>query len=178
MIDSVPLRAPTSPPETGASILPTPRAAAASWISIASDGSLVVMSTRTDPAAAPETAPCPPRNTSRTSAGNPTMAKVTSDAAATAAGVSAQVAPAASSAPAFLRVLVWTVIGYPADCRCPHIDVPITPVPIHPTDVVSGFTPIDHSCPFTVCAECTKRRQTEGSVAGRTSSPSNHQVDA
>ena len=41
MIESVAARAPTSPPETGASSAATPRPAAASWISTASDGSLV-----------------------------------------------------------------------------------------------------------------------------------------
>ena len=51
MIDSRASRAPTSPPETGASRLATPRARAAASISRASDGSLVVMSTSTAPAA-------------------------------------------------------------------------------------------------------------------------------
>ena len=50
---SVAFRAPTSPPETGASTDSTPRFPAASWISRASAGSLVVMSTRTLPLAAP-----------------------------------------------------------------------------------------------------------------------------
>ena len=49
MIESVPFFAPTSPPETGASMLATPRFAAASAISTASDGWLVVMSTSTSP---------------------------------------------------------------------------------------------------------------------------------
>jgi hypothetical protein len=32
----------------------------------------------------------------------------------------------------------YTVMWYPLARRCPHIDSPITPVPIHPTRVVSG----------------------------------------
>ena len=83
MIDSAAFFAPTSPPETGASTAPTRFPVAASAISTASDGSLVVMSTSTEPADAPARAPSSPRKTSRTSAGKPTMAMVTSLAAAT-----------------------------------------------------------------------------------------------
>ena len=69
MIDSRASLAPTSPPETGASTEWTPLAFAASAISTASAGSLVVMSTRTEPDFAPARAPCSPRITSRTSLG-------------------------------------------------------------------------------------------------------------
>ena len=58
MIESVALRAPTSPPETGASRLATPRSRAASKISLASDGSLVLMSTITEPGSAVASTPC------------------------------------------------------------------------------------------------------------------------
>src|SRR5688500_5410627 len=58
---------------------------------------------------------------------------MTSAAAATARGESAQVAPAASRGSALSRVRLYTVVGYPAAIRCPHIDWPMTPVPIQPT---------------------------------------------
>ena len=104
MIDSVLLRAPTSPPETGASTALQPLAAARAWISRASVGSVVVMSTNSVPAFAPARTPCSEKYTSRTSCGNPTIVKTTSDEAATAAGESAQAAPAAISCSAFARV--------------------------------------------------------------------------
>ena len=49
MMLSVALRAPTSPPLTGASMAPMPLAAAAAAISTASDGSEVVKSTTMEP---------------------------------------------------------------------------------------------------------------------------------
>ena len=69
MIDSVPLRAPTSPPDTGASSACTPREPAASATSRASDGSLDVMSTTTASGAMLATTPRSPSSTSRTSLG-------------------------------------------------------------------------------------------------------------
>ena len=109
MIDSDPLRAPTSPPDTGASSECTPRAAATSAISTAKEGSLVVMSTRTDARPGTAEGPASPSSTSRTSLGKPTMENTTSLAAATSSGVSAHRAPCASSSPARRRVLVVTV---------------------------------------------------------------------
>src|SRR4051794_6328772 len=56
-----------------------------------------------------------------------------SDCWLTAFGVSAQRAPCDTrpSALAFVRVLTWA--GYPLLRRCPHMDAPMTPVPIQPT---------------------------------------------
>ena len=98
MIDRAAFFAPTSPPDTGASTLATPFAFAASWISRASDGSLVVMSTSTVPGLAAGQGALAARGTPRARpCGKPTMAKTTSDCSATAFGVSAQAAPASSS---------------------------------------------------------------------------------
>ncbi len=69
MIESRASRAPTSPPETGASMAQTPLAAAAAAISRASDGWLVVISTMIFPAEHPASTPLGPKITSRTSAG-------------------------------------------------------------------------------------------------------------
>ena len=57
MIDSARLRAPTSPPETGASTALQPWATARSLISRASVGSVVVMSTSRPPGFAPARMP-------------------------------------------------------------------------------------------------------------------------
>ena len=92
------------------------------------------MSTRTDPSRALTSVPFSPRITSRTSVGKPTMVKTMSDRAATSPGVSAHAAPRSSSASARDRVRENTVTGYPASSRCPHIDEPITPLPIQPSD--------------------------------------------
>ncbi len=111
MIERRASRAPTSPPDTGASRLATPRARAAWWISRASDGSLVVMSTRTLPRAAPASVPAGPSTTSRTSSGKPTIVKTTSALCATACGESAHAAPRSSSERARSRVRLNTVMG-------------------------------------------------------------------
>ena len=95
MMESRASRAPMSPPETGASIAAIPRAAAALAISTARAGSLVVMSTRTEPAAAPASVPSAPSVIARTSEGWPTIEKTTSAAAATAFGEDAGIAPRA-----------------------------------------------------------------------------------
>ena len=60
------------------------------------------------------------------------MVKITSAAAATARGVSAQTAPRASSGSARVRVRVKTVARWPAAIRWPHIEAPMMPVPIQP----------------------------------------------
>ena len=35
-------------------------------------------------------------------------------------------------------VRLWTVTAYPLARRCPHIDRPMTPVPIQPRGVAAG----------------------------------------
>uniref|UniRef100_A0A0A9EAU2 Uncharacterized protein n=1 Tax=Arundo donax TaxID=35708 RepID=A0A0A9EAU2_ARUDO len=93
-MERVALRAPRSPPETGASTAAHPAAAAAAAISAAREGSEVVMSTRTPPGARPARAPVEgSRAVERTSEGKPTMRKMTSAAAAAARGLSARLAP-------------------------------------------------------------------------------------
>src|SRR5512143_660170 len=96
------------------------------------------MSATMEPWRAPPRTPEGPRKTSRTSAGNPTIAKVTSEAAATALEESAHFAPFSKRGRAFSFVRENTVTRYPFARRWPHIDSPITPVPIHPTVVASG----------------------------------------
>ncbi len=61
MIASFASRAPTSPPETGASREATDRFFASSWMRIAREGSEVVMSQTTQPAPAPARIPSLPK---------------------------------------------------------------------------------------------------------------------
>lgn len=56
-MERVAFRAPRSPPETGASTAEQPAEVAAEWISTASEGSEVVMSTKTPPGRRPDRAP-------------------------------------------------------------------------------------------------------------------------
>src|SRR5512141_690257 len=86
----------------------------------------------------PPRTPEDPRKTSRTSAGNPTIVNVTSQDSATAFGESAHFAPFSRRGRAFSFVRENTLTPYPFARRWPHIDSPITPVPIHPTRVDSG----------------------------------------
>ena len=67
------------------------------------------------------------------------MVKVTAAAAATAWGLSAQRAPAATSGSALARVRLNTVATNPACSSRPHMLAPITPVPIQPRRVLSGW---------------------------------------
>lgn len=107
--------APRSPPDTGASIAPQPLAVAAAAISEASEGSEVVMSTRTPPGRRPARAPeVGSRRTERTSEGWPTMEKTTSDWAATARGEEAKLAPKSRRGWAFEMVRLKTVSLKPA----------------------------------------------------------------
>src|SRR5262245_19914500 len=107
---------------------------------MASDGSLVVMSTKTVPGLLPARAPCGPSITSRTSAGKPTIENTTSDRSATALGLSAHFAPLASRASALDLVRLETVMEKPRSIRWPHMLRPMTPVPIQPSRVFPGAT--------------------------------------
>ena len=69
MTESSPFAAPTSPPETGASIADEPKPAARPYISSESEGSVVVISTKIFPGAGLEKSPSEPKYTSLTSSG-------------------------------------------------------------------------------------------------------------
>src|SRR5512140_711810 len=96
------------------------------------------MSATMEPGRAPSRTPEGPRKTSRTSAGNPTIVNVMSEDSATAFEESVHFAPFSRRGRAFSFVRENTVMRYPFARRWPHIDSPITPVPIHPTFVASG----------------------------------------
>ena len=104
----------TSPPDTGASTLWTPRSAAAPAIAAASDGSLVLMSTRIAARAAAGSAPSGPSD-HRADLGR--IADHGEDHVrgfGHGLGVVGPAAPRASSGSAFARVRLWTVAEKPA----------------------------------------------------------------
>ena len=101
-----PLRAPDSPPETGASMNPTPRRPASSCSSWAKRAEAVVWSTSTDPAAIDSSAPPGAAVTDRTSS-LPTQTNTISVPAAACAGVGAaepSCSPTQASARAAVRL--------------------------------------------------------------------------
>src|SRR5215211_3288417 len=73
MIESVPFLAPTSPPETGASSIPTPLSLAVRASSRARGGEEVLISTMSEPSLAPSNKPPSPATTSSTSDGPGSM---------------------------------------------------------------------------------------------------------
>lgn len=67
------------------------------------------------------------------------MEKTTSDWEAREFGEAARLAPMARRGWALEIVRLKTVTEYPALIRCPHIDRPMTPVPIQPIRVLEGL---------------------------------------
>src|SRR5262249_21711241 len=102
-------------------------------MSLASVGSVVVMSTNVWPGRAAGSNPLPPKYTSRTSAGKPTMVKTISDCSLMARGESTHLAPRSTSDCALAFVRVLTTTGHRFAIKSPHIGPPLTPVPIHTT---------------------------------------------
>ena len=136
MIESFPSRAPTSPPETGASMLATPCCAATSGNL---DGQRRLAGRHVDdhlPASMPANTPSGPRITLRTSAGNPTIEKTTSDCSATALGVSAQHATSVEQVAGLFRCTV--VDG--------HRESGVDQVPAHAVAHHAGADPADSRC--------------------------------
>ena len=127
-----------SPPETGASKAHAPFEAASSAITRAVDGIDVPKSMKICPGFAAESTPSGPKCTASTSLGSATFVHTKSASFAASAGLDAHDAPAARrpSARAFVRE--YTVTWKPALSRCPAIDEPMIPVPIHATRALRG----------------------------------------
>ena len=96
-------------------------------------GSVVLRSKYTVPAPAPPRMPPSPSATSSTSCGRGSDVNTTSLAAATAAGLSAQVAPIESSSSAASFRMSNTVISKPPAAIFRAMCRPINPTPINPT---------------------------------------------
>ena len=139
MIDSRASRAPMSPPETGALNPACTNLAFASWkISWAKAGSLVVMSTTTEPGLAPE------KNTVFPEDHFSDVSGVAHDGERHVRGLCHLSRRRRNRGPFSGQRLgfFWRSIvngrRYPASIRCPHIDEPMTPVPIQPIRVFPG----------------------------------------
>ena len=130
MIASVPLRAPMSPPLTGASRRRTPFSASmrAIWRAVA--GLMVELSTKIKPGRPLSTIPWAPSATSSTSGESGRLVNTTSTWAATSAGEKASCAPSASSSSTAARLRLCTTSGKPAFRMLRAMDLPIRPNPI------------------------------------------------
>ena len=132
MIESAASIAPFSPPLTGASSIATSFAANASAITRVGPGSIELMSTTSDPGAAPSSTPPPPERTCSTSVVSGSIVIVMSLASATAAGPSALAAPASTSSSTGPSEREYTVSGKPAASRFRAIGLPMMPRPMNP----------------------------------------------
>src|SRR5262249_1051082 len=98
-----------------------------------------------------------------------------SDAAATAAGESTQVAPRARSDAAASRRMSWTSGGWPAGRSCPAIGLPMLPTPMNPTFMAWGALrgppcsqrgELDHVVPQDLLLAGAAERERQESVHG------------
>jgi hypothetical protein len=136
MIDSVPARAPLSPPETGTSTRrtrPSERSASRAASSRTARGELVepIMSSSSVPAAS---SPSGPSSIEVSWGRSGSITRAASTCSASSRGVSAQVAPASSSSG--FRVREWTTSAPRAASRWEAMGSPIEPRPITPTRAV------------------------------------------
>ena len=136
MMTSRASRAPTSPPETGASMASSPRADAAAEILRARTGLDVVMSTRSAPGRALSMIPPGARYVCSTSCGKPSMVMTTAASAAAAPAESRHCAPDSRRGSALALVRLKTRTGWPAARRWPAMLRPMTPVPMK---AIPGF---------------------------------------
>jgi hypothetical protein len=132
IIERVPQIAQTSPHDTGASRLESHFSLALSYIFIARDGLVVVISTRILPTFAFSIIHCGPKYVSSTFFGSQIILIIISDLALSWAIVSIYVAPSSTRLSVFDLVLLYTKTGCPALIICWTIAFPMTPVPIHP----------------------------------------------
>ena len=139
MMESVPAFAPTSPPETGASMAIQPAFAALLAMATAREGVDVVISTRRPPGLRLASTPSGPNVTDSTSSGVPTMVNTTSASFAAALGDGASTAPLATRSAHLAAVRLKTAALCPPFMRCPHMCLPITPTPIHATFIEACF---------------------------------------
>ena len=129
---SWPLRAPSEPPETGASTAPAPRSARARARRGAPCPARSSSSRAPRPRCSmPSATPSGPSTTASTSGESATQRHTSSAPCAASRGVSARLAPRSASACSRSRVRLWTVSSCPASSRCPAMNSPMVPSPIH-----------------------------------------------
>ena len=133
MMVSVALRAPISPPETGASNEKTPFSFNFSAIILADAGLMVELSITISPARAPSMIPFSPSVTFSTSGESGKLVKIISTCAATSFGEFAAIAPSLTNSSTAARERLCTTTGNPALRILRAIDLPINPRPMYPT---------------------------------------------
>src|SRR3954452_19790012 len=133
MIESVASRAPTSPPLTGASTQPIPRAPHSCAISRVTTGEIVLMSTTSEPDRAPASRPSSPSRTSRTWGESGSMRITTSAFSATSRALDAATPPSAAISSTLARVRENRTSSWPAFIRLRAMGLPMTPRPTKPT---------------------------------------------
>ncbi len=125
----VALRAPSLPPETGASTIRRPRSARRAAKSQLPDGAMVEQSTMSVPAAAPSTTPPAPNRTASTSGVSETQMTAMSTPATASDGLSANVTPRSASSGARPGVRFQPTTSNPPRARLAAIAAPIVPRP-------------------------------------------------
>src|SRR5260221_6333812 len=133
MIESRASIAPISPPETGASSVLKPFAAARSAMSRDATGEMLLMSTTSSPSCVPSAMPAGPNVTASTSGAFVTIVTTMSERSATSRGVVTTVAPRSFSESARASVRLVTVRGKPALRAFRAIGRPMIPRPTKPT---------------------------------------------
>src|SRR5574343_733721 len=141
--DSLPLRAPSTPPDTGASRKPMPRAASRPAASRAVSRDTVEWSMTSAPGA---NTPARPSTHCSTSASRDTHSTTASHSAKSAGPRAARTPSAAANASALVWVRLPTAAHRTLACRWPAIGAPMAPKPMKPTremafisDSVRGF---------------------------------------
>ncbi len=137
MMASFASRAPTSPPDTGASRVATDFARASAWIRTARDGSEVLMSQTTLPGRSAGKHAVQRQVHFLDLGGKPDHREHHFASLRHLAGGGAPGSAAARRSAAFSRVRVVRAIAWPAFNRWPHIDLPMTPIPIHPIAAIA-----------------------------------------
>ena len=137
-IVSVAFRAPSLPPETGASTIRSSRSARRAAKSQLPDGAIVEQSTTSVPGLAPATSPSGANRTASTSGVSDTQTTAMPASATASAGVSAITTPRSSSSGARPGVRFQPVTVKPARARLAAIAAPIVPRPRNATRPRSG----------------------------------------
>src|SRR3954447_4041066 len=129
----VAFRAPSEPPEPGASPRAASRSRRRSAKARVADGLIVEVSITMSPGCTASATPWGPKSTASTSGVSETDTTTTSAARATSAGDDASLAPASTSGPVRPGERFQTVVSNPARARLSAIADPIVPSPITPT---------------------------------------------
>src|SRR5713226_842938 len=128
-------------PETGESSMSPPFSLTVAATSLLYAGLTVLISTKTLPGVTPASIPPGPFITAPSAAEFVTIENVTSDAATTARGESANFIPFLTSHSAFERVRLYPVTEWPLLSSRFTISLPITPSPTNPSFAINPSSP-------------------------------------